>query len=165
MAWWGIMSRILSIILLLSFASYALPDKRVPMDVKAHTVVIDERLGLNTYTGNASITQGPLTISAEKIQIFSKKQVITKVIATGTKKKLAYYKQNQSNQSNFVGAVAQKIVYFIDKQLVQLKGKAHLTQGFESFSGGVLNYDIKEEKIVANKSKDGTQRVRFKIKL
>lgn len=163
--WWGVMSSVLLMMLLLSFASHALPEKRAPMNVKAHTVVIDERLGLSTYTGNASITQGSLAVSAEKIQIFSKKQVITKVIATGTKKKLAHYQQNQPNRANFVEAVAQKIVYFIDKQQVRLEGEAHLTQGFESFSGGVLDYDIKEEKIIANKSKDGTRRVRFKIKL
>jgi lipopolysaccharide export system protein LptA len=42
-----------------------------------------------------------------------------------------------------------------------LKGRAHLTQGTESFEGGVLHYDIKEEKIIAHKSKSGTQRVKL----
>jgi lipopolysaccharide transport protein LptA len=78
--------------------------------VRADTVVIDEHLGFSTYTGNASITQGVVAISAEKIQIFHKKQIISKVIATSTKKKLVHYRQNQFNQSNFVEAVAQKIV-------------------------------------------------------
>lgn len=81
------------------------------------------------------------------------------------KKKPAHYKQNQANQPRFIEATAQNITYFIDKQFVRLKGKAHLIQGFDSFSGGVLNYDIKKDRIIAKKSKDGTQRVKFKIKL
>jgi lipopolysaccharide export system protein LptA len=48
---------------------------------------------------------------------------------------------------------------------MHLSGNAHLVQGFDSFSGGTLDYDIKNDKVIAEQSKDGTQRVRFKIKL
>ncbi|SFV85134.1 LptA, protein essential for LPS transport across the periplasm [hydrothermal vent metagenome] len=159
------MNRIIFILLLLPFTADALLNGRIPTDVKAYAVVIDERLGLSTYTGNAQIVQGSLIISAESIQIFSKNQEITKVIAVGTKKKPAHYKQNQPKQPRFIEATAQNITYFVGKQLVKLKGRAHLIQGFDSFSGGTLNYDIKKDKIFAKKSKDGTQRVQFKIKL
>jgi lipopolysaccharide export system protein LptA len=62
----------------------------------------DNQPGLYVFlnTGNASITQGVVAISAEKIQIFHKKQIISKVIATSTKKKLVHYRQNQFNQYN-----------------------------------------------------------------
>lgn len=156
---------ILSAIVLLSFTAHAAADSRLPINVQAHTAVIDERLGFGTYTGNAKITQGSLVISAEKIQVFSKNQAITKVIALGTKTKLAHYKQNQSNRPRFIEATAINITYRIDKQLVHLAGKAHLIQGFDSFSGGTLDYDIKKDKIVAKKSKNGIQRVKFKIRL
>lgn len=157
------MNRIIFLLWLLPFSAQALLDKKIPIDVKAYTVVIDERLGLSIYTGNAQITQGDLIIVAKKIQIFSKNQAITKVIAVGTKKKPAYYQQNQANQPEFVEATAQNIVYFIGKQLVRLKGDAYLIQGSDSFSGGVLSYDINKNKVIATQSKDGTQRVKFKI--
>ena len=151
---------------LLSFALHALiGDYKAPVDVKAQTVLIDEPRGFSTYTGNAKVTKGSLALSAEEIQIFSVKQVISKIIARGNKQKLAHYKQNQPNQARSVEANAQTITYFIDKQLVRLEGNAHFVQGFDSFSGGTLSYDIKKDKIVAKKSKNGTQRVKFKIKL
>ena len=151
---------------LLSFALHALiGDSRAPVDVKAQTVIIDEPLGLSTYIGDAEVTKGSLALSAEEIQIFSVKQTISKIIARGNKKKLARYKQSQPNQVRFVAANAQTITYFVSKQLVRLEGNAHLVQGFDSFSGGILNYDIKKDKMVAEKSKNGTQRVKFKIKL
>ncbi|BAS67147.1 MAG: lipopolysaccharide transport periplasmic protein LptA [Gammaproteobacteria bacterium] len=159
------MSRIFLILLLLPLGVQAIFDSKSEIVVQAHTVVVDGRSELSTYTGDAKITQGDLLIMAQKIQVFNKEQVVSKIIATGVKKKPAYYKQNQPKQSGFVEATAQKITYFIDKQLVRLEGNAHLTQDSNSFSGGLLNYDIKKNKIIAKKSKDGMQRVKFKIKL
>ena len=158
-----------AIIILLSYCSLsvnALPgDAKKPIEIKAYTVIIDERKGLSTYTGNAEVVQGSLTLNAEKIQLFSSQKEVIKVIAKGDKNKLAHYKQNQPNQSRFIEATALNITYLIKKEFVHLKGKAHLVQGFDSFSGGTLDYDIKNDKVIAQKSEDGTERVRFKIKL
>ena len=140
-------------------------DRAQPIEVKAYTVVIDEQKGHSTYTGDASVVQGSLALSGEKIQIFNSKTEVTKVIAKGTKKHRAHYQQNQSNQARFIEATAEKIVYMIKKEMMRLSGNAHLVQGFDSFSGGTLDYDIKNDKVIAEQSKDGTQRVRFKIKL
>ncbi|SMN13266.1 LptA, protein essential for LPS transport across the periplasm [Bathymodiolus heckerae thiotrophic gill symbiont] len=148
---------------MLSFTAQALNQE--PVNVKAYAVVIDEPKGLSVWTGDARVVQGSLTLSAEKIQIFNIKHTITKVIAKGSKNKPAYYKHNQPKQPHFVEATALKITYFADKQLVRLQGDAHLTQGFDYFSGSILNYDIKNDKIIASKSKDSVQRVKFKIKL
>ena len=165
--WWVAMNKLaFTLLYLLSFALHALPgDAKEPINIKAYTVVIDERKGLSTYTGDARVAQGSLTLSAEKIQLFSSQKEVTKVIAKGDKNKLAHYKQNQPNQSRFIEATALNITYLIKKEFVHLEGKAHLVQGFDSFSGGTLDYDIKNDKVIAQKSKDGTERVRFKIKL
>ena len=153
-------------LLMMPLLSYALlNDDKAPMKVNADTVLIDERAGLSAYTGNARVTQGSLILSGNKIQVFNTRKSVTKIIVKGNNNKPAYYQQNQANQPRFVEATAQNITYFANKQIVHLQGNAHFVQGFDSFSGGVLNYDIKRDKIIANKSKDGTQRVKFKIKL
>jgi len=140
-------------------------DSKEPITIKAYTVVIDESKGLSTYTGSAKVVQGSLTLSAEKIQLFSSQQGVTKVIAKGDRDNLAHYKQNQPNQPRFIDATALNITYLIKKEFVYLKGKAHLIQGFDSFSGGMLEYDIKKDKVILEQSKDGKDRVKFKIKL
>ena len=133
---------------------FALPeDKGKPIEVKAYTVVIDELNGLSTYTGKAQVKQGSLMLDAEKIELFSNQTEVTKVIAKGTKNKLAHYKQNQPNQPRFVEATAMNITYLISKEFVHLKGKASFVQGFDSFSGGTLDYDIKNDKVIAKKIK------------
>ncbi len=161
------MSKVLLLIVCLvpEFSMALSTDRTQPIEVKAYTVVIDEKKGHSTYTGDASVVQGSLSLSGEKIQIFNNKTEVTKVIAKGTKKNRAHYQQNQSNQARFIEATAEKIVYLIKKEMMNLSGNAHLVQGFDSFSGGTLDYDIKNDKVIAEQSKDGTQRVRFKIKL
>ncbi len=145
---------------------FALPeDAKQPIQVKAYTVVIDERKGLSIYTGDAKVSQGSLTLSADKIELHSNQKEVTKVLAKGSKKKLAYYKQSQPNRPRFIEARAIKINYLIKKEFVQLRGKARLIQGFDTFSGGTLDYDIKHDKVILEKSKDGKDRVKFKIKL
>ncbi|VVM27943.1 hypothetical protein BSPWISOXPB_8861 [uncultured Gammaproteobacteria bacterium] len=64
-----------------------------------------------------------------------------------------------------VEANAQTITYFANQQLVRLEGNAHLIQGLDSFSGSILSYDIKKDKMVAEKAKNGDQRIKFKINL
>lgn len=149
-----------------SFGIYALPnDAKQPIQIKAYTVVIDERKGLSTYTGDVKVSQGSLMLSADKIELYSNQKKVTKILAKGSKKELAYYKQNQPNRSRFIEARAIKINYLISKEFVQLRGKARLIQGFDTFSGGTLDYDIKNDKVILKQSKDGKERVKFKIKL
>ncbi|SMM98736.1 LptA, protein essential for LPS transport across the periplasm [uncultured Candidatus Thioglobus sp.] len=149
-----------------AFSAYALPaDVKKSINVKAHTVIIDESLGTSIYTGDAKVTQGSLMLNAEKIQLFHAQKSVNKVVARGSKNQYAHYQQNQINQLRFVEATAQKITYLADKQLILLEGRAHLIQGFDSFSGGSLKYDIKNDSVIAKKSDTGTQRVKFRIKL
>lgn len=157
---------LLTILALLSLGVKATnEDSKQPIDIKAYTVVIDEKKGLSVYTGDAQVTQGSLELSAENIQVFSNNKAVNKVLAKGTKNKRAHYKQNQPNQPRFIEATAINITYLIEKEFVHLRGKAHLVQGFDSFSGATLDYDIKNDKVIAEKSEDGSERVRFKIKL
>ncbi len=151
---------------LLSFAVFALQqDAQQPIEIKAHTVLIDERTGVSIYTGNVKVSQGSLRLSAETVHVFSVKNQVNKMIAKGDKNKRAHYQQNQVNQQRFIEANALNITYLVGQESLHLKGKAHLIQGFDSFRGDTLDYDVKNNKIVAKQSKDGTQRVKFKIKL
>jgi lipopolysaccharide export system protein LptA len=49
--------------------------------------------------------------------------------------------------------------------MVYLVGNAYLIQGFDSFSGDSLSYDINNDKVIVKGSEDGTERVKFKIVL
>ena len=157
------------LILLMAFVSslvFALPeDTKQPIEIEAQSVVVDETTGLNMFSGNAEVRQGSLLLFAELIQVQTDNEEVVSMIAKGSLEKPAKYIQSQENQARFIEATATLITYDVDEGMIFLVGNAHLVQGFDSFSGDTLNYDINNDKVVVKGSEDGTERVKFKIVL
>ena len=156
------------ILFLVFFASlvFALPeDAKQPIEIEADSVFVDENKGFNEFSGNAEVRQGSLLLLAELIQVQTKNEEVVSVVAKGSLEKPAKYSQNQENQERFIEATATLITYDVNESMIFLIGNAHLVQGFDSFSGDTLNYDIDNNKVVVKGSEDGTERVKFKIVL
>jgi len=157
------------LILLIAFVAslvFALPeDLKQPIEIKAQKVIVDESIGFNEFSGSAEVRQGSLILLAEIIQVQSNNKEVVSVIAKGTVQKPAKYSQDRENQERFIEATATLITYDVDKGMIFLVGNAHLVQGFDSFSGDTLDYDINNDKVIVKGSEDGTERVIFKITL
>jgi len=143
---------------------FALPeDTKQPIEIEAQSVVVDETTGFNEFSGDVEVRQGSLLLMAELIQVQTDNEEVVSMIARGSLEKPAKYIQSQENQARFIEATATLITYDVDKGMIFLVGNAHLVQGFDSFSGDTLNYDINNDKVVVKGSEDGTERVKFKI--
>ncbi len=144
----------------------ALPeDANQPIEIEADSVIVDEISGFNEFLGDAEVRQGSLLITAELIQVQTNIDGVDTMIAKGTIEKPAKYTQSQENQARFIEATADLITYDVNEGMVFLEGNAYLIQGFDSFSGDSLNYDINNDKVIVKGSEDGTERVKFKIVL
>jgi len=157
------------LILLIVFVAslvFALPeDAKQPIEIEAQSVVVDETTGFNEFSGDAEVRQGSLLLLAELIQVQTENEEVVTVLAKGSLEEPAKYIQSQENQARFVEATATLITYDVDEGMIFLVGNAHLIQGFDSFSGDRLSYDINNDKVVVKGSEDGTERVKFKIVL
>ena len=157
------------LILLMAFVAslvLALPeDKKQPIEIEAQSVIVDETTGFSEFSGNAEVRQGSLLLLAELIQVQTNNEEVVSMIAKGSLEKPAKYVQSQENQSRFIEASATLITYDVNAGMIFLVGNARLVQGFDSFSGNTLNYDINNDKVVVKGSEDGTERVKFKIVL
>lgn len=152
--------------LLFTSLAFALPeDAKQPIEIEAKSVTVDETTGFNEFSGNAEVKQGSLLLFAELIQVQTNSDGVETMIAKGTLEKPAKYIQSQENQGRFIEATATLITYNVNEGMIFLVGNAHLVQGFDSFSGDSLNYDINNDKVVVKGSEDGTERVKFKIVL
>ena len=146
--------------------AFALPeDAKQPIEIEAKSVTVDETTGFNEFSGNAEVKQGSLLLFAELIQVQTNSDGVETMIAKGTPEKPAKYIQSQENQGRFIEATATLITYNVNEGMIFLVGNAHLVQGFDSFSGDTLDYDINNDKVVVKGSEDDTQRVKFKIVL
>ena len=144
----------------------ALPeDKKQPIEIEAQSVIVDETTGFSEFSGNAEVRQGSLLLLAELIQVQTNNDEVVSMIAKGSLEKPAKYVQSQENQSRFIEASATLITYDVNAGMIFLVGNARLVQGFDSFSGNTLIYDINNDKVVVKGSEDGTERVKFKIVL
>ena len=157
------------LILLMVFVTslvLALPeDTKEPIEIEAQTVAVDETTGFNEFSGDAEVRQGSLLLLAELIQVQTENEEVVTVLAKGSLEKPAKYIQSQENQQRFVEATATLITYDVDEGMIFLVGNAHLIQGFDSFSGDKLSYDIDNNRVIVKGSEDGTERVKFKIVL
>ena len=155
------------LILLTAFVAslvFALPeDTKQPIEIEADSVVVDETTGLNVFSGDVEVRQGSLLLLANLIQVQTDNGEVVSMIAKGSQEKPAKYIQSQENQARFIEATAETIEYDVDKGMVFLEVNASLIQGFEYFSGHRLTYDINNNRVDADSSEDGTQRVKFKI--
>jgi lipopolysaccharide export system protein LptA len=146
--------------------SFALSeDSKQPIEVEADSVVVDESSGFNEFSGDAEVRQGSLIMTGELIQVQTNADGVETMKATGTIDNPAKYIQSQENQARFIEASAVLITYDVNEGMIFLVGKANLIQGFDSFSGDSLTYDINTDKVIVKGSGDGTERVKFKIDL
>jgi len=140
-------------------------DRDKPIEIEAESVVVDESTGFNQFMGDAVVTQGSLVLSAELIEVQTSDGEVESMVAKGSQQKPAKYIQSQPNQARFIEATAVEITYDVEKGVVFLIGDARLVQGFDSFSGETLEYDIDNDKVLVKSSEDGVKRVKFKITL
>jgi lipopolysaccharide export system protein LptA len=150
----------------LSTLVLALPeDADQAIEIEAQTVVVNESTGFNEFTGNAVVKQGSLVLLAEVIQVQTNDDGVVSMVAKGTAENPAKYSQIQSNRARAIEASAILITYDVKKGMIYLVGDAYLMQGFDSFSGETLDYDIDNDKVLVKGSEDGTKRVKFIIKM
>ena len=148
-----------------TFAFALSQDAKQPIEIEAESVIVDEASGFNEFSGNAEVRQGSLLMTAELIQVQTNIDGVETMKATGTVGKPAKYIQSQENQARFIEATATLITYDVNEGMIFLVGNAYLIQGFDSFSGDKLTYDINNDKVIVKGSEDGTKRVKFKIDL
>ena len=156
----------LIILTTLFFATLAFAEgSKQPIEIEAESVMVDELTGFNEFIGDAEVRQGTLVITAELIQVQTNADGVETLLAKGSNEKPAKYIQSQESQSRFVEATANLITYDVNESMIFLVGNAFLIQGFDSFSGDPLTYDIDNDKVLVRGSEDGIKRVKFKIEL
>ncbi len=140
-------------------------DVKQPIEIEAESVMVDEATGYNEFIGDAEVKQGSLVMTAEIIQVQTNADGVETMVAKGTLERPAKYIQSQENQARLIEATATLITYDVNEGMIFLVGDAYLVQGFDSFSGDSLTYDINNDKVLVKGSEDGTKRVKFKIDL
>lgn len=148
-------------LLLLSPAAGAVDKsaRQLPITMEADHVMIDDQKRVSVYSGNVKLNQGTINISADKISVFGDKQRLQKLVAEGSPVR---FSQEEGPHGVLRGS-ATRLEYMVVEQNLLLTGGAELWQGDSQFSGGRIEFNLKQGLVKASGEKRGQDRVRVVI--
>jgi lipopolysaccharide export system protein LptA len=132
-------------------------DRQQPMDIDAENTEVD--LGDNgdsVMTGNVNLVQGTMRTTADRAVITRRNGDITQIVLTGapvTMKQIA-------DNGDPIDAVASKVVYQPDSDIMVLTGNVVVKQPRGSLNGETIKYNMTTNRVNAG---DGKTRVKMRI--
>jgi len=137
----------LSLLLLPLVLSAAPPSPEpTPVTIEADRMELDQRLGTSRYLGHVILLQGKLQIHADSITLYSAEGGLIRAQVEGNPATL----KQEGDGTQTLRAEAMQMEYMPHQQVVELKGKAKLSQGGNEFSGEQISYDLGQQLVRAS---------------
>lgn len=135
-------------------------DRQQSMSIEADdtNAVLDDD-GESTLTGNVSITQGTLKITAHSATIARKAGDISSVLFQGTPATL----QQENDNGALMKAQGNRIDYDVAAESVTLTGNVLVDQAGDSLRGERIVYDLKNGRLNGQGDGSGDGRIRMTI--
>jgi lipopolysaccharide export system protein LptA len=137
-------------------------DRNRPIQIEADLVRFDDTKKTAMYEGNVILSQGTMSINADRIDIHQDDKGMTLGEATGQPVR---FQQKAEGRDEYLDAQANRLEYDARTEVIKLIGGARLKLGGDELRGGVIVYDVRTERYQAEGGvADGRQgRVRAMI--
>lgn len=117
-------------------------DRTKPVNLEADRVTLDDVKQLAVFEGNVVLTQGTLTIRADRMQVQQDAKGFKYGTAFGN---LASFRQKREGMDEYIEGYAERIEYDGNAERVQLFNRAYLKKGGDDVSGNYISYDSVNE--------------------
>lgn len=124
-------------------------DRSKPVQLEADSVRMDDASKTAVYLGHVILTQGTMSIWADRIDVRQDAQGMASGVATG---QLVHFRQKMDGRDEYMEGEASRLEYDARTELVKLIGSAHLKQGQDELRGAVITYDLRTERYQAQGS-------------
>lgn len=122
---------------------------------------LDFSKGSWLFQGNVRIRSPMGDIESDRATISFANHRLSKATAEGAP--ASFSRTMQGPEARVVTATANRIVYDLVRDELELAGRAVLRDGVREVSGGRLLYRISEDRLIASADEEGTDRVRIVI--
>lgn len=156
-------NRVGLLVLVLMFTTLAVAQepRDEPIYIESDSLKIDDIKGISTYQGNVVFRQGPDTLKADKVVIYTEQRKdVKKIVATGKPARFDRYAELLEDRS---WGEAEIIEYYADKSLVIFNKEARFQQGDNQFSGNRVEYELDKKLVKAGKNVAGEGRIKMII--
>ena len=117
-------------------------DRDKPIDLEADSLSVNDAKKISTYTGNVILTQGTLTIRADKLIVREDKEGFQHSTSTGNP---TTFRQKMEGKDEYIQGSGQRIEYDGRMDKVQLYVKAWVKRGEDIVHGDYIMYDANSE--------------------
>ena len=132
--------------ILLSLAWSATPllsfpnDSNAAITIESDSAEQNENENVTKYIGNVSINRGELNIKADLVTVKYENDRVSTIFCEGNP---SNFNRLATNTNEELVGIANKIEYFIIKEIVHLMGNASLNQNGTIIKGDTISYDIR----------------------
>ena len=113
-------------------------DRSKPVNLEADTVTLDDIKKVGVYQGNVILSQGSLTLRADRVQVTQNANGLDKISATG---RPAAFRQKVDGREEFIEGFSDRIEYDSANSQLELIGQAQLRRGGDELRGAQISYN------------------------
>ena len=117
-------------------------DRSKPVNLEADTVTLDDIQKISVYQGNVILSQGTLTLRADRIQVTQNANGIDKISASG---RPAAFRQKVDGREEFIEGFSERIEFDSANSQLELIGQAQLKRGGDELRGAQISYNSNTE--------------------
>lgn len=150
-SWFRIGFLVGAIVLLVPDAYALKGDADKPINIRAHRVEANEKTGVSVYSGNVVMTQGSLTVEADRLEVTLRNGQTELIRANG--KPLRMHARTDAGED--VRARAARAEYHGKARKIDLFGDVELRRDGDVFTGAVLHYLLDNETFTAEGGDEG----------
>lgn len=123
-------------------AQAELADRDKPVNIEANRLSIDDKKKESVFEGNVTMTQGTLTLRADRVFVRQDAEGFNHAIAFG---RPAHFRQKREGTDEYIEGFAERMEYDGKQDKVQLFTNAHVKKGVDEVRGDYISYDAVTE--------------------
>ncbi|MBI2306625.1 MAG: lipopolysaccharide transport periplasmic protein LptA [Rhodocyclales bacterium] len=120
-------------------------DREKPINLEANRISVDEVKKVQIFEGNVVLTQGTLTIRADKIVVTQDADGFQKGVASGGAGGVARFKQKREGRDDYVEGEGERIEHDARNEKTEFFIRAWVKSGGDEVKGNYISYNALTE--------------------
>ncbi len=127
-------------------------EKKAPLHVYARTIEIDDRAGTALYRGQVSMTDGALTLKADRVEATMRDGELEVFTAVG---KPVEIEHRSPDTGEVLRARSTRVVYHAMSEILDMYGDVRLFQDGSELRCAQLHYELQTHRLLAQGGENG----------
>lgn len=120
-------------------------DREKPINLEANRISVDEVKKVQIFDGNVVLTQGTLTIRADKIIVTQDADGFQRGVASGGAGGIARFRQKREGRDDYVEGEGERIEHDARNEKTEFFTRAWIRSGLDEVKGNYISYNALTE--------------------